>query len=90
MLFDGKEYTNYFLKRIRFESLNGCSKFDESIVYSGKGALENNLAENTIADTKYDYNTLLASSVDCETLTKGGRLLKLNNKVDPSLYKRKL
>jgi hypothetical protein len=33
-----------------------AQKFDESIVYSGKGALENNFLYNS--GSKYDYNTL--------------------------------
>jgi thiol-disulfide isomerase/thioredoxin len=91
MLFDGKEYTQLFLKNGYDLNLTmDAQKFDESIVYSGKGALENNfLAENTIADTKYDYNTLLASStVDFAKLVnekKAADFLKLNNqKLDPN------
>ncbi|PKH66935.1 hypothetical protein CXF59_13560 [Flavobacterium sp. ALD4] len=65
-------------------------KFDESIVYSEKDARENNfLAENAIAYTKYDYNTLLASStVDFAKLVnekKAPYFLKLNDKkLDPN------
>jgi thiol-disulfide isomerase/thioredoxin len=91
MLFDGKEYTQLFLKNGYDLNLTmDAQKFDESIVYSGQGALENNfLAENTIAETKYDYNTLLASStVDFAKLVnekKAADFLKLNNKkLDPN------
>lgn len=64
MLFDGKEYTQLFLKNGYDLSLKmDAKKFDESIVYSGKGALENNiLAQNAIKDAAYDYDSLLASS----------------------------
>jgi hypothetical protein len=70
MLFDGKEYTQLFLKTDTIWILQWMLKIWRIDCILWKGALENNLAENTIADTKYDYNTLLASSVDCETLTK--------------------
>lgn len=86
MLFDGKEYTELFLKNGYDLNLKmDAQKFDESIVYSGKGALENNfLAQNTITDAKYDYNTLLASSEEVFTKLvnekKADDLLKLGNK----------
>jgi thiol-disulfide isomerase/thioredoxin len=64
MLSDGKEYTKLFLKNgYNLKLKMDAQQFDESIVYAGVGAAENNfLAQNTIADSKYDYNTLLASS----------------------------
>lgn len=66
MMFDGKEYTQMFLKngydlKLKMDAKN----FDESIVYSGIGEGENNfLAQNTVSDAKYDYNALLDSSED--------------------------
>jgi thiol-disulfide isomerase/thioredoxin len=64
MLSDGKEYTKLFLKNgYNLKLKMDAQQFDESIVYTGIGAGENNfLAQNAISDSKYDYNTLLASS----------------------------
>lgn len=64
MLFDGVEYSSLFLKNGYDLKLKMDAKqFDESIVYTGKGANENNhLAQKTILDSKYDYDKLLASS----------------------------
>jgi len=66
MLFDGKEYTQLFLKNGYDLKLKmDAKKFDESIVYTGNGAVENNiLAQNALEDAKYDYDALLASSED--------------------------
>ena len=65
MLYDGKEYTKLFLKNGYDLKLKmDAKKFDESIVYTGKGALENNmLAQNAIKDAEYDYDGLLALNV---------------------------
>jgi thiol-disulfide isomerase/thioredoxin len=62
MLFDGKEYTQMYLKNSYNLKLKMDAKnFDESIVYSGVGSNENNyLAQNTVSESKYDYNSLLA------------------------------
>jgi thiol-disulfide isomerase/thioredoxin len=62
MLFDGKEYTQMYLKNSYDLKLKMDAKnFDESIVYSGVGSKENNyLAQNTVSESKYDYNSLLA------------------------------
>jgi thiol-disulfide isomerase/thioredoxin len=62
LMFDGKEYTQLFLKNGYDLKLKmDAQKFDESIVYTGNGSAENNyLAQNTVADSKYDYNSLLA------------------------------
>ena len=91
MLFDGKEYTKVFLKNGYDLTLKMDAKqFDESIVYSGKGALENNfLAQNAIEDAKYDYDSLLASTEDSFNKTivdkKASDLSALENKnLDPS------
>jgi len=86
MLFDGKEYTQLFLKNgYNLKLKMDAQKFDESIVYSGIGAAENNLlAQNAIADAKYDYTTLLASKEDVFTTLvaekKNADLLKLADK----------
>ena len=90
-LFDGKEYTQLFLKNgYNLKLKLDAQKFDESLVYSGIGATENNfLAQNALADSKFDYNTFLASSEDVfEKLLdkkKAADLLKLENKkLDPN------
>ncbi len=91
MLFDGKEYTQVFLKNGYDLNLKmDAKKFDESIVYTGKGALENNvLAQNAIEDSKYDYDALLASTeenfIKSIDKKKTADLLILNNKkLDPN------
>jgi thiol-disulfide isomerase/thioredoxin len=63
-LFDGVEYTDLYLKNGYDLTLKMDAKdFDASIVYTGKGAPENNfLVQKTILDSKYDYNKLLAAS----------------------------
>ena len=86
MLFDGKEYTQLFLKNGYDLNLKmDAKKFDESIVYTGKGALENNmLAQNAVEDANYDYDALLASNQDVFAARvnekKAAELLRLNNK----------
>ncbi|WP_396170626.1 TlpA family protein disulfide reductase [Flavobacterium sp.] len=62
MLFDGKEYTQMYLKNSYNLKLKMDAKnFDESIVYSGAGSNENNyLAQSAVSESKYDYNSLLA------------------------------
>lgn len=63
MLYDGKEYAKIFIKdgydlKLKIDA----QKFDESMVFSGKGAAENNyMAQSSLLDTKYDYTSLLAS-----------------------------
>ncbi len=63
LMFDGKEFTQMFLKNgYNLKLKMDAQKFDESIVYSGKGEKENNyMAQYAISDSKYDYNKLLAS-----------------------------
>lgn len=86
MLFDGKEYTQLFLKNGYDLKLKmDAKKFDESIVYTGDGAVENNiLAQNALEDAKYDYDALLASTE--EVFSKliaektAAELLRLENK----------
>lgn len=64
MLFDGKEYTQLYLKNnFNLKLKMDAKQFDESIVYTGVGAVENNfLAQNTVTESKFDYNALLAAN----------------------------
>lgn len=61
---DGNEFTIVYLKNGLDLKLKMDSKmFDESIVYTGKGANENNfLAQNSLFEEKTDIGKLLASS----------------------------
>jgi thiol-disulfide isomerase/thioredoxin len=61
MFFDGKEYTQMFLKNGFDLKMNvDAQQFDESIVYTGIGAAENNfLAQSAIYDQNYDFDNLL-------------------------------
>lgn len=61
---DGNEYTVVYLKNGFDLKMKMDSKmFDESIVYSGKGADENNfLAQNSMFEEKTDIGSLLVSS----------------------------
>ncbi len=63
LMFDGVEYTSLYLKNGYDLKLKMDAKqFDESIVYSGEGAVENNfLAQNAISDIKYNYDEILSS-----------------------------
>ncbi|OOG63718.1 TlpA disulfide reductase family protein [Flavobacterium sp. A45] len=85
LLYDGVEYTSLYLKNGYDLKLKmDAKKFDESIVYKGKGSLENNyLAQRTISDSKYDYDALLAASpADFKKLSdqkNASDLAKLNN-----------
>lgn len=91
MLFDGKEYTQLFLKNGYDLNLKmDAQKFDESIVYTGKGAVENNfLAQNLIAESTYDYDALFLAPTEAvfKKLVqekKTADFLKLDNqKLDP-------
>ena len=91
MLFDGKEYTQMYLKNSYNLKLKMDAKnFDESIVYSGIGSNENNfLAQNTVSESKYDYNSLLAlnkEEFDKRIVEKKNTaILKLDSKkLDPN------
>lgn len=61
-MYDGVEYTDLYLKNGYDLTLKMDAKvFDESIVYSGVGANENNyLAQSTIAESKFDFDKVLA------------------------------
>ncbi|MGG7036076.1 MAG: TlpA family protein disulfide reductase [Flavobacterium sp.] len=90
-LFDGAEYAELFLKNgYDLKMKMDAKQFDETIKFSGKGEAENNyLAQNVLADNKYDYDGLLAK--DEATFNKmleekkSADLAKLNNpKLDPA------
>lgn len=63
-LSDGNEYTIIYLKNgFDLKLKMDAKKFDESIVYSGKGAVENNfLAQNTLFEKKADIQSLLLAN----------------------------
>jgi len=63
-MYDGVEYTDLYLKNGYDLTLKmDAQKFDESIVYSGVGAKENNyLAQATVEESKEDYDKILASN----------------------------
>lgn len=63
IFFDGTEYTNVFLKNGYDLTLKLDTKdFDNSIVYSGVGSVENNfIVKTSIADSKYDYDAILVA-----------------------------
>jgi thiol-disulfide isomerase/thioredoxin len=63
-MYDGVEYTDLYLKNGYDLTLKmDAQKFDESIVYSGVGAMENNyLAQATVEESKEDYDKILASN----------------------------
>jgi len=63
IMFDGVEYAQLFLKNGYDLKLKmDAAQFDESIVFKGKGAKENNfLAQETLLEQKYSYENLLAA-----------------------------
>ena len=64
MFYDGKEYAKIFIKNGYDLKLKvDAQKFDQSMVFSGKGAVENNyMVQSSLMDAKYDYPSLLASN----------------------------
>ena len=64
MMFDGVEYAQLFLKNGYDLKLKMDAKeFDESIVFKGKGASENNfLAQSALIEEKFNYDNVLALS----------------------------
>ena len=64
MFYDGKEYAKIFIKNGYDLKLKvDAQKFDQSMVFSGKGAAENNyMVQSSLMDVKYDYPSLLASN----------------------------
>jgi len=63
-LFDGKEYAQLFLKNgFNLKLKMDASKFDETIIFTGKGSAENNfLAQTTLLESKINYDLLLKSN----------------------------
>jgi thiol-disulfide isomerase/thioredoxin len=91
LMFDGVEYTSLYLKNGYDLKLKMDAKqFDESIVYSGKGAIENNfLAQNTISESKFNYDEMLSSNEEAfnKLIAEKNKadLAKLEtNKMDPN------
>lgn len=91
IMFDGVEYTSLYLKNGYDLKLKmDAQKFDESIVYSGKGAVENNfLAQNTISESKFNYDEMLSSNEEAfnKLIAEKNKadLAKLEtNKMDPN------
>lgn len=69
-MFDGVEFTDLYLKNGYNLTLKMDAKsFDESIVYSGVGANENNyLAKATLAESTFDFGKLMElNELDFET-----------------------
>jgi len=72
-LFDCVEYTQLYLKngynlRLKMDA----KKFDESIVYEGKGAAENNyLAKTTVLDAEYEPTLMKLIAADEAEFKKG-------------------
>ena len=86
-LYDGKEYTYVFLKNgFDLSLMMDAKKFDESIVYTGKGSAENNyLAKKVLASSDFNYEELLASTP--EDFTK--KITEKQNKTSIALEKGK-
>lgn len=86
-LYDGKEYTDVFLKNgFDLSLMLDAKKFDESIVYTGKGSAENNyLAKKVLASSDFNYEELLASTP--EDFTK--KITEKQNKTSIALEKGK-
>ena len=86
MFFDGKEYTQMFLKNgYKLKMKMDAQQFDESIVYTGIGAEENNfLAQSAVQDKRYDYDALLLMNEEdfAKSLSakKSGNLMTLDQK----------
>lgn len=87
LLYDGLEYTELYLKNgYDLDLKMDAQNFDESIIYSGKGSLENNyLAQKVVAEGAFNFDELLAmtpqdfakkisekQSEDIKELEKGG------------------
>ncbi|MBF4492232.1 TlpA family protein disulfide reductase [Flavobacterium sp. MR2016-29] len=93
-LSDGVETTELFLKNGDDLKLKMDAKqFDESIVYSGKGSLENNiLAQRILADEKlYDNSILTLDDAAFNKLIEAKKTADLarlkNKKLDPEFVK---
>lgn len=91
MMFDGKEYAQLFLKNgYDLKLTMDAQQFDESLVYTGIGAAENNyLAQSALVEEQYDNTSLLASTEEVFTKLVNERktadFLKLeSSKLDPN------
>jgi len=64
MMFDGAEYAQLFLKNgYDLKLTMDAKEFDETIVFKGKGADENNfLAQSALIEEKFNYDEVLALS----------------------------
>jgi len=62
-MFDGLEYAQLYLKNgFDLKLKMDAAKFDETIMFSGKGSAENNfLAQSTLLDSKINFELLLKS-----------------------------
>ncbi|UQD55764.1 TlpA disulfide reductase family protein [Flavobacterium sp. K5-23] len=93
LLYDGKEYAKIFVKNGYDLKLKmDAAQFDESMVFSGSGAEENNdLVQGGLLDDKYDYKLLLAADeVTFKTLVedkKSVEFARLDRKNLDSNYK---
>ena len=81
-LFDGVEYTELFLKNGYDLTLKmDAKKFDESIVYFGNGANENNyLAQAMLSESAFDFDKLMA-------LNETDFVLAIDNKTKSDIAK---
>ncbi|MDN3678210.1 TlpA disulfide reductase family protein [Flavobacterium paronense] len=63
-MFDGVEYADLYLKPgYDLDLKMDAANFDESITFSGNGAIENNfLAQSTLLDSKINFEALLKSN----------------------------
>ena len=83
-MFDGKEYAQLYLKN-GFELVltMDAAEFDESIVFKGKGAKENNfLVKSAVDSQSYDYDTLLASDEEVFEKLMAERKKNVINAID--------
>lgn len=64
-MFDGVEYASLYLKNgFDLQLKMDAKEFDESLVYSGSGAGENNyLAQYALLEEKFNYDSLLTANV---------------------------
>jgi len=99
-MYDGVEYTDLYLKNGYDLILKmDAKKFDESIIYSGVGANENNyLAQVTVEESKVDFDKMFASKeadfiVLVDEKCKADLLKLENSNLDPAfieLQKKKI
>ena len=83
-MFDGKEYAQLYLKN-GFDLILSmdAAEFDESIVFKGKGANENNFLVKSALDSQaYDYDTLLGSDEEVFGKLMAERKKNVINSID--------